>query len=124
MHGGSRVLVLQVLDCGSEMLDFRGKHVLVVGLARSGRATARFLRLRGALVTLTDSRPAAEFGADLAELLAEKMGLELGAHRDETFLGQDLRVVSPGVAWGLPELHAAGLAGRPVGAEVQLGEWL
>ena len=97
--------------------------MLVVGLARSGRATARFLRLRGALVTLTDSRPAAEFGADLAELLAEKMGLELGAHREETFLGQDLIVVSPGVPWGLPELQAARRGGIPVVAEVEVASW-
>src|SRR2546426_95585 len=105
------------------MLDFRGKRVLIVGLARSGRAAARFLRLRGALVTLTDSRPAAEFGADFAELLAEKMGLELGAHREETFLGQDLIVVSPGVPWGLPELQAARRRGIPVVAEVEVASW-
>ena len=105
------------------MLDFRGKRVLIVGLARSGRAAARFLRLRGALVTLTDSRPAAEFGADLTELLAEKMGLELGAHREETFLGQDLIVVSPGVPWGLPELQAARRRGIPVVAEVEVASW-
>ena len=105
------------------MIDFRGKRVLVVGLARSGRAAARFLRLRGALVTLTDSRPAAEFGAELTELLAEKMGLELGAHREETFLGQDLIVVSPGVPWGLPELQAARRRGIPVVAEVEVASW-
>ena len=105
------------------MIDFRGKRVLVVGLARSGRAAARFLRLRGALVTLTDSRPAAEFGAELTELLAERMGLELGAHREETFLGQDLIVVSPGVPWGLPELQAARRRGIPVVAEVEVASW-
>ena len=36
--------------------ELRGKRVLVVGLARTGVATALFCAARGAKVTATDSR--------------------------------------------------------------------
>ena len=84
-------------------MDIRGKRVLVVGLARSGIAATALLRLKGAIVTVTDARPAPEFGAQLPELLAQKVGIELGVHRLETFLSQDLIVVSPGVPWDLAQ---------------------
>ena len=38
-------------------MDLAGKRVLVVGLARSGRAAAASLAKRGAVVTVTDSKP-------------------------------------------------------------------
>ena len=36
------------------MMDLHGKKVLVVGLARTGLATARFLKERGAIVSATE----------------------------------------------------------------------
>jgi UDP-N-acetylmuramoylalanine--D-glutamate ligase len=39
-------------------MDLRGKHVVVVGLARSGIAAVRFLASQGALVVATDRKPA------------------------------------------------------------------
>jgi UDP-N-acetylmuramoylalanine--D-glutamate ligase len=105
------------------MTDVRGKRVLVVGLARTGRATARCLQRHGAQVTVTDSRPPYELRADVAELLALKIGMELGLHREATFLAQDLIVVSPGVAPELPELQAARAQGIPVVSEVEVASW-
>src|SRR5690349_11911031 len=103
--------------------DVQGKRVLIVGLARSGQAAAVFFERRGARVTVTDRRPAPEFGAHLGDLLAQKIGLELGVHRLETFLAQDLIIVSPGVAWDLPELRAARDRGVPVYPEVEVATW-
>ena len=105
------------------MTDVRGKRVLVVGLARTGRATARCLQRHGAQVTVTDSRPPYELRADIAELLALKIGMELGLHREATFLAQDLIVASPGVAPELPELQAARAKGIPVVSEVEVASW-
>jgi UDP-N-acetylmuramoylalanine--D-glutamate ligase len=105
------------------MTDVRGKRVLVVGLARTGRATARCLQRHGAQVTVTDSRPPYELRADVAELLALKIGMELGLHREATFLVQDMIVVSPGVAPELPELQAARAQGIPVVSEVEVASW-
>src|SRR5438105_12341985 len=108
----------------AELMDVTGKRVLVVGLGRSGLAAANFFRLKGATVTVTDARPAPEFGAQVADLLRQKIGLELGIHRQPTFLSQDLIVVSPGVPWDLPELRAARDGGVPAFGEVEVASWV
>jgi UDP-N-acetylmuramoylalanine--D-glutamate ligase len=105
------------------MQSVEGKRVLVVGLARSGRAAADLLHRRGAVVMVSDSRPPWSFAQDIPELLAAKIGLEFGEHGVETALAQDLIVVSPGVPWDLPALVAAREHGIPVVAEVEAGSW-
>ncbi len=105
------------------MMDVRGKRVLIVGLARSGRAAARCLAARGAVVTLTDAKPPSAFQEVIPELMAQKMGLELGLHQEGTFLKQDLIVVSPGVPWDLPALRAAREKRIPVLPEIEVASW-
>ncbi|HMD96736.1 MAG TPA: UDP-N-acetylmuramoyl-L-alanine--D-glutamate ligase [Terriglobia bacterium] len=105
------------------MMDVRGKRVLIVGLARSGRAAAHQLRRCGAVVTVTDSRPPAAFSEAIGELVAEQIGLELGLHRRETFLRQKLIVTSPGVPWDHPLLRAARERRIPTLPEVEVASW-
>jgi len=105
------------------MIDVRNKRALVVGLGRSGRAAAFLLRREGAIVTVTDIKPPATFGATLSGLLAEKIGLALGLQPVELFLAHDLVVVSPGVPWDLPQLEAARARGIPVIPEVEVAGW-
>ena len=78
-------------------IELRGKRVLVVGLARTGVATALFCAARGARVTATDSRTETEIGDATAKLKDAGVTLELGGHREKTFGEQDLIVPSPGV---------------------------
>jgi UDP-N-acetylmuramoylalanine--D-glutamate ligase len=104
-------------------VDLRGKHVLVVGLARSGRAAAHAFRRQGSVVTVSDLRPPAAFASEIPELVSAKIGLELGLHRLETFLRQDLIVVSPGVPWDLPELAAARQGKVRIVPEVEAASW-
>jgi UDP-N-acetylmuramoylalanine--D-glutamate ligase len=105
------------------MTDVNGKRVLVVGFARSGRAVAPCLSRRGALVTVSDSRPPWAFEAEIRDLLAHKIGLELGQHREETFLRQDLIVVSPGIFPEPPALQAARQQGIPIVPEIEAASW-
>src|SRR5436190_18965500 len=96
-------------------MDLAGQSIVVVGLARSGIAAASFLARRGAHVVATDRKPAGELSAEAVRLEEAGVGLELGEHRPESFAGANLVVVSPGVAWDLPELggaRAAGVRGR------------
>jgi UDP-N-acetylmuramoylalanine--D-glutamate ligase len=74
-------------------------------------------------VTVTDTKPPAAFGPFLPELLAQKIGLELGSQRVEIFLAHDLVVVSPGVPWDLPQLQAARARDIPVVPEVEVASW-
>jgi UDP-N-acetylmuramoylalanine--D-glutamate ligase len=104
-------------------MDVRGKRVLVVGLARSGLAAAVALARHGAIVTVSDRKPPAEFQDLLPPLLKEKMGLELGSQSQETFLRHDVIVISPGVPWDLPQLQEARRRQIPIYPEVEAATW-
>ena len=101
-------------------IELRGKRVAVVGMGRTGMATAEVLRDLGAEVTLFDQKPRTELPEALTE--AER----LNAHTIFEFDGQnsigdfDLVVPSPGVRSDLPALHDAESRGVPVIAEIEL----
>jgi UDP-N-acetylmuramoylalanine--D-glutamate ligase len=101
-------------------IELRGKRVLVVGLARTGIATAGFCVAHGAHVTASDERAADQLGAAAKELAAMGCALELGGHRMETFVAQDLIVPSPGVSATNPFLAAARAAHVPIWSEIEL----
>jgi len=102
--------------------ELRGKRVLVVGLARTGVATSLFCAARGAHVTATDTRAENEIGEALAPLRAAGVNLELGGHRENTFLEQDLIIPSPGVPADAPLLQAARPKGITIWSEVELAD--
>jgi len=102
------------------VIELAGKKVLVVGLARTGIATALFCAERGARVTATDSRAESEIPETAQKLRSAGARLELGAHHAETFAQQDLIVPSPGVPPTMPALAAARAIGVPVWSEIEL----
>ena len=61
--------------------DLEGKRVLVVGLARTGVATALFCAGYGAKVTATDIKPEEELREVVAKLRAANVALALGPTR-------------------------------------------
>jgi len=102
-------------------VELKNKRVLVVGLARTGIATAFFCAGRGAAVTATDSRSEAEIGEEVvAKLRAANLTLELGGHQEQTFLRQDLIIPSPGVPADAPMLQAARAEGVTIWSEIEL----
>jgi UDP-N-acetylmuramoylalanine--D-glutamate ligase len=101
-------------------IDLKGKRLLVVGLARTGVAVSLFARINGAIVTATDEKPESALAETPAKLRTAGVALELNGHIPETFLRQDLIVVSPGVPSNLPELEAARAAKIPVWSEIEL----
>jgi UDP-N-acetylmuramoylalanine--D-glutamate ligase len=102
------------------MLELKNKRVLVVGLGKSGLAAARFLKARGARVTVSDARPAMLI-AELSELLEQGYMVEAGSHGLLTFRRQDLIVVSPGVPMSTPELKQVRAMGAHIIGELELG---
>ncbi len=100
--------------------ELRGKRVLVVGLARTGVATALFCAAREAEVTATDARTEIEIGPEIAKLREAGVALELGGHQDKTFLAQDLIIPSPGVPADAPLLQSAREKGITVWSEIEL----
>ena len=101
-------------------MDLKNKRVLVVGLGKSGVASALFLKSRGARVTVSDSKPEAELRDEILLLLEHGITVETGGHGDRTFRGQDLIVVSPGVPVDAPQLAQARHLGEPVIGEIEL----
>jgi UDP-N-acetylmuramoylalanine--D-glutamate ligase len=101
-------------------MEIEGKHILVVGMARSGLAVARFLKSRTARVTVTDQAPERGLGAYLDEARQMGLELELGGHRLETFASADLIVISPGVPHRIAPLEYARSKGIPVIGEIEL----
>lgn len=101
-------------------IELAGKHVLVVGLARTGVATALFCAARGAHVTATEERPESQIAETSAKLRAAGVTLELGGHGSLTFVEQDLIVPSPGVSPMMPALAVARSLGIPVWSEIEL----
>ena len=85
--------------------DLRGRTVLVLGLARSGLAAARFLADAGAIVTTYDRRGPDELAAAVAELGGRDIRLALGSSPgDATRLiaASDLLVTSPSISPRFP----------------------
>jgi UDP-N-acetylmuramoylalanine--D-glutamate ligase len=103
-------------------IELRGKRVLVVGLARTGVATALFCAKYGAIVTASDSRTEKDLGDVVAKLLAAGVTLELGGHAEKTFVEQDLIIPSPGVPADAPLLRAARSKGVMIWSEVELAD--
>jgi UDP-N-acetylmuramoylalanine--D-glutamate ligase len=101
-------------------MELRNKNVLVVGLAKTGVACARFLASKGARVTVTDMRGEAALAGPLAELGEYGINWELERHNAPTFLTSDLIVVSPGVPMDLPQLAAAQQSGKDIISEIEL----
>jgi len=101
-------------------MDVNNKRVLVVGLGKSGVASALFLKARGARVTVSDAKPQDEFENEIPVLLDQGIAVETGGHGERTFRGQDLIVVSPGVPVDAPPLVQARALGEQVIGEIEL----
>jgi UDP-N-acetylmuramoylalanine--D-glutamate ligase len=95
-----------------------GRHVLVVGFGRTGKAVARVLAARGHRVRAGDARPAGDLQIDPADL----HGIELrpGSDGPELLDGVDLVVPSPGVPRKAPVLIEALRRGVAVASEIEV----
>jgi UDP-N-acetylmuramoylalanine--D-glutamate ligase len=101
-------------------LDLNKKRVLVVGLGRSGVASALFLKSRGARVTVSDAKSEDQLPDEIPALLDQGIAVETGGHGERTFQNQDLIVVSPGVPVDSQALNQARAFGAPVIGEIEL----
>jgi UDP-N-acetylmuramoylalanine--D-glutamate ligase len=100
--------------------NLQGKRVLVVGLGRSGAASAIFLQEHGAKVTISDAKSEVRQQSEVSALLDRGISIETGYHGERTFRDQDLIVVSPGVPSDQPLVQHARSLGIPVIGEVEL----
>ena len=113
------------------LADLRGRRTVVLGLARSGVAAARFLADAGAVVAAYDRRSASELTDEVLSLGARPVRLALGvdpAAAAALLEHADLLVTSPSVSarfpttdpWLRDALRAAEARGAEVVSEVGL----
>ncbi len=102
-------------------LNIHDSRFLVVGLGTSGYWAAQWLASKGARVVVSDMREASRLDPEfLEELDAAGVTLETGGHHEESFLGADAIVVSPGVPLNMPFIRAALKQQIPLMGEMEL----
>ena len=67
------------------IMDLTAKSVLVVGLARTGMATAKFLKAKGSLVTHHGDEAGRGDEGGVQELKGMDLSMEWGGHRRRPF---------------------------------------
>jgi UDP-N-acetylmuramoylalanine--D-glutamate ligase len=101
-------------------LEIAGRKVLIIGAARSGIASARFLARRGATVALNDRKPLDQWLPEALTLKSEGVGCVPGDPPSWLLDQVDLVVVSPGVpAKSIPVRYAERRGAEVIG-EVEL----
>src|SRR6266568_7405468 len=101
-------------------MKLAGRKALVIGAARSGIASARFLAQRGAIVALNDRKPLAEWSPEALALKTEGVG-QFAGDPPALLLDQvDLVVVSPGVPAKAIPIRYADRRGAEVIGEIEL----
>jgi UDP-N-acetylmuramoylalanine--D-glutamate ligase len=101
-------------------MELKGKKVLVIGLARTGRECARFLVEQGASVNVSDLRPEAELKDEVKSLAGLPIRYFFGAEQRRWLEAMDCVIPSPGVAAENPLLSEAAASGIPVLSEIEL----
>ena len=102
------------------MMNLKDKDIVVVGLGRTGLASASFLQQQGARVLVSDSAGEKEL-ADAGNTLRQLgVRMETGSHRTASFQNADLIVISPGVSHTIEPIVQAKEQGIPIIGEVEL----
>lgn len=101
-------------------MDLKEKKVLVLGLARTGCESARFLVHQGAAVLVSDIRPEQALRQEIAGLEGLPIQYRLGGENRDWLAGVDLVVTSPGVPAGNPLLREAWARRIKIWSEIEL----
>lgn len=101
-------------------MDWKGRKVVIVGVARQGTALAAYLATHGARVLLTDNRPAEQLQVAQDRLSDLSVEWRLGGHPLEILDGADLLCLSGGVPSDIPLVTAAQQRGISVSNDSQI----
>ncbi|MCK7471542.1 MAG: hypothetical protein MZU95_12800 [Desulfomicrobium escambiense] len=76
-------------------MDFQDKKIVVLGMGKTGIATARFLGSRGARVVVADEKQPELWDAQYGDIAHEKW-LKIGDYTAGILSGADMVIPSPG----------------------------
>lgn len=101
--------------------SWNDKPVTILGLSKSGIASARYLAERGARCFLSETVPASPANKDSRDVLqALGVTVEMGGHTAACFNHSDLVIVSPGIPPTSSILNELTLSGKTIISEVEL----
>jgi UDP-N-acetylmuramoylalanine--D-glutamate ligase len=100
-------------------MELKGKKIVVIGMGKTGIATASFLGARGAAVVAVDEKPFGQWG-DSFEPLKGQPWLTIGDYDATVLDGVGLVVPSPGIPPGNDILSAAQKKGIQIISELEL----
>ena len=102
------------------MRDWQGKRVVIIGLARQGKALAQFLSQKGVEVVVSDQQSAEQLRPAIKELAAYELTYQLGSHPSSLLEGTDVLFLSGGVPGDLPLAVEARKRGIELANDTQL----
>jgi UDP-N-acetylmuramoylalanine--D-glutamate ligase len=100
--------------------DWQGKRVVIIGLARQGKALAQFLSQKGVEVVVSDQQSAEQLGPAIKELAGYELTYQLGSHPSSLLEGTDVLFLSGGVPVDLPLAVEARKRGIELANDTQL----
>jgi UDP-N-acetylmuramoylalanine--D-glutamate ligase len=103
-------------------MDFTGKKIVIIGMGKTGIATARYLGNQGAKVAVTDEKQFDQWDGEFKQIAGEKW-LEVGDYHARVLEGADMVVPSPGVPPNSDLLVEAQKRNIPVVSEIELAYW-
>jgi UDP-N-acetylmuramoylalanine--D-glutamate ligase len=96
------------------------KRVVIIGIARQGKALARYLTNEGAMVVMSDIQTEDKLGPVIAELADLELSYVLGEHPNELLDGTEALFLSGGVPTHLPIVQDAKARNIPVLNDAQV----
>ncbi len=102
------------------MQDWKDRKVVVLGLARQGKAVSRYLAEKGARVIVSDLKPEVELATERDELNQWPIEFVLGEHPMNLLENTSILFVSGGVPLGLPIIQEAKNLGIRLSNDSQL----
>ncbi len=103
------------------MADWKDKRITILGLGRTGLATAAYLAKRGARVLVSEAQPREKVADNLvSQLTSLGAEMEFGEHSQRAIAWPELIITSPGVPPYSDVIKRARSLGKDVIADVEL----
>lgn len=101
-------------------MEYKGRKITILGLARSGVAAANFLHDSGARVRISDTKSREKLEHYINQLSSPEIIVSLQADQVKDILDAEMVVLSPGIPSDIPACRKCRELGIPLISEVEL----
>ncbi|MDO8885507.1 UDP-N-acetylmuramoyl-L-alanine--D-glutamate ligase [Candidatus Oleimmundimicrobium sp.] len=101
-------------------MEFKGKKILVLGMARSGIAAAKKLKSMGAEVLVVDKGDNSSLRKTANILKKEGISVHIGSQPPHILKGQEIIIISPGIPNSISLVEKAMKDGVSIWSEIEL----